>query len=172
MRFQTSVTVTSEAPPNIVYETVADLRAHLVWSGDRASDDSFKLLSMEAPEGAARIGTPFSSTGANFNGTFHDRSVVTEAIPFSLFVIRTESRLDRKRGRPWEVHFIHRYDIEPDGGGSRITYTDTADEMNYVPYWLKAPMRSVTRAAIRKGDTQQLTNLARLAEEQSGVPTP
>ena len=167
MRFQTSVTVTSEAPPNIVYETVTDLPSHLVWSGDRASDDSFKLLSMEAPDGAARVGTAFSSTGANFNGTFRDRSVVTEAIPFSLLVIQTESRLDRKRGRPWEVQFIHRYDIEPDGDGSRITYTDTAHEMNYVPYWLKAPLRWATRMAIRKGDTQQLSNLARLAEERS-----
>jgi len=166
MRFQTSVTVTSGAPPKIVFETVADLRAHLVWSGERAGDDSFKLLSMEAPAGVARVGTAFSSTGANFNGTFHDRSVVTEAIPFSLFVIQTESRLDRTRGRPWEVQFIHRYDIQPERDGSRITYTDTAQEMNYVPYWLRAPLRLVTRAAIRKGDTQQLTNLARLAEER------
>jgi hypothetical protein len=167
MRFQTSVTVTSGAPLKTVFETIADLPAHLVWSGERASDDSFKLLSMEAPDGAARVGTAFSSTGANFNGTFHDRSVVTEATPFSRFVIQTESRLDRKRGKAWQVQFIHRYDIEPDGDGSRITYTDTAHEMNYVPYWLKAPLRWVTRAAIRKGDTQQLTNLARLAEERS-----
>jgi hypothetical protein len=167
MGFQTSVTVTSQAPPSIVYETVTDLPSHLVWSGERASDDNFKLLSMEAPDGAARVGTAFSSSGANFNGTFHDRSVVTEAIPFSLLVIQTESQLDRKRGRTWEVQFIHRYDIEPDGDGSRITYTDTAHEMNYVPYWLKAPLRWVTRAAIRKGDTQQLSNLARLAEERS-----
>ena len=167
LRFQTSVTVTSSASPPVVYETVTDLKAHLVWSGERASDDGFKLLSLEGPDGAAGVGTTFSSTGSNFNGTFHDRSVVTEASPPSLFVIQTEARLERKRGKPWEVQFIHRYDIESDGNGSRITYTDTTHRMNYVPYWLKAPLRPITSATIRKGDTQQLTNLARLAEERA-----
>jgi hypothetical protein len=113
------------------------------------------------------VGTAFTSTGANFNGTFHDRSVVEEMSPPNVFVIRTQSRLDRKRGRPWEVEFIHRYDIEPDGAGSRITYTDTAQNMNYVPYWLQPWMRPISRMAIRKGDTSQLTNLARLSEERA-----
>jgi Polyketide cyclase / dehydrase and lipid transport len=167
LRFQTSVTVTSSAPPDAVYETVTDLNAHLIWSGDRAKDDGFRLLTLEAPDGAAQIGTEFSSTGANFNGTFHDRSVVTEASPPNVFIIQTEARLDRKRGKPWEVQFIHRYDIGADGDGSRITYTDTAHRMDYVPYWLQPWTRPFTRIAIRKGDTQQLTNLARLAEERA-----
>jgi hypothetical protein len=166
LRFQTSVTVMSSAPPRAVFETVTDLHAHLIWSGDRAKDDGFKLLTLDAPDGTAQVGTEFSSTGANFNGTFHDRSVVTDVTPPSVFVIQTEARLDRKRGRPWEVRFIHRYDIASDGDGSRITYTDTAHRMNYVPYWLQPWMRPLTRMAIRKGDTQQLTNLARLAEER------
>ena len=167
LRFQTSVTVTSSAPPHAVFETVADLNAHLIWSGDRAKDDGFKLLTLEAPDGAARVGTAFSSTGANFNGTFHDRSVVTQLSPPNVVVIQTESRLDRKRGKPWQVEFIHRYDIEADGDGSRITYTDTTHRMNYVPYWLRPWSRPLARMAIRKGDTQQLTNLARLAEERA-----
>ena len=37
LRFETSVTVTTTAAPmSIVYETVTDLRSHLIWSGDRA----------------------------------------------------------------------------------------------------------------------------------------
>ena len=167
LRFQTSVTVTSTAPPEVVYDTVSELRLHLVWSGDRASDDGFKLLTLEAAQGVAEVGTSFSSTGANFNGTFHDRSVVTEAVRPRTFVIQTEARLERKRGKPWEVQFIHQYDIAPEGKGSRITYTDTTHRMNYVPYWLKPWLRPLTRMAIRKGDTQQLTNLARLAEERA-----
>ena len=167
LRFRTSVTVRSAAPPQVVYDTVVRLRLHLVWSGDRAADDGFKLTSLEAPDGIAEIGTTFRSTGANFNGTFHDRSVVTEAVPPSVFVIHTDSRLDRKHGKPWEVRFIHRYDIAPEGEGSRLTYTDTTDRMNYVPYWLKPWLRPITRMAIRKGDTQQLSNLARLAEERA-----
>ncbi len=147
--------------------TVADLNAHLIWSGERAEDDSFKLLTLDAPDGPAQVGTEFTSTGANFNGTFHDRSIVAEMSPPTVFVIRTQSRLDRKRGRPWEVEFIHRYDIEPDGPGSRITYTETARNMNYVPYWLQPWMRPIAGMVIRKGDTRQLTNLARLAEERT-----
>jgi hypothetical protein len=166
LRFQTSVAVTSVAPPQDVFDTVTNLRLHLVWSGERASDDGFKLLTLDAAEGVADVGTSFSSTGANFNGTFHDRSVVTEAARPSVFVIQTEARLERKRGKPWEVQFIHRYDISPEGDGSRITYTDITHRMNYVPYWLKPWLRPLTRMAIRKGDTQQLTNLARLAEER------
>ena len=168
LRFETSVAVTSMASPHAVYETVADLRAHLEWSGERASDDTFKLLALEAPDGAARTGTAFTSTGANFNGTFHDRSIVTEASPPSRFAIETDSRLERKRGRVWEVRFLHRYDIVAEGTGSRIAYTDTTQQMNYVPYWLQPWMRPLTRAAIHKADTKQLENLARLAEERAG----
>ena len=41
LRFE-PVTVASEAPPQAVYDTVADLKAHLDWSGERATDDDFK----------------------------------------------------------------------------------------------------------------------------------
>jgi hypothetical protein len=150
LRFETSVTVSCGASPQVVYDTVADLRSHLEWSGERASDDDFKLLGLDAPGGAAQVGTEFTSTGANFNGTFHDRSVVTEATPPNRFAIETQARLDRRRGKTWEVEFLHRYDIRSEGEGSVITW-----------------MRPITRAAIHKGDTKQLENLARLAEERA-----
>jgi hypothetical protein len=166
-RFETSVTVGCDAPPEVVFDTVADLRAHLEWSGERAKDDDFKLLTLDAPPGPAVVGTAFTSSGANFNGTFHDRSVVTEAARPDRFAIETQARLDRKRGKTWEVQFLHRYDIRSEGEGSVITYTDTAHHMNYVPYWLRFWIRPITRAAIHKGDTKQLENLARLAEERA-----
>lgn len=92
---------------------ISDLGAHLVWSGERASDQTFKLLSLHARRGPASVGTTFTSTGANFNGTFHDSSVVTGATRPSVFVIETDARLERRRGKTWEVRFTHRYDIEP-----------------------------------------------------------
>jgi hypothetical protein len=166
LNFRTQVSVTSNAPPDVVYETIADLRAHLEWSGERATDEKFKLLSLEAPHGPAAVGTTFSSSGAADNGTFHDRSVVTEASPPHRFVIETDSRLERTRGQPWEVHFIHRYDIERDGSGSLITYTETAQRANYRPYWLHPLIRPVFRPYVKRADRKQLTNLARLAEER------
>ena len=167
-RFVTQVAVTSTAPPETVFATVVDLRAHLEWSGERAEDATFKLLAIEQTSpGEVAEGTTFESSGANFNGTFHDRSVVAELSPPNVVVIETDARLDRDHGTPWEVHFTHRYDIAPDGAGSRITYTETISRLNYVPYWLKAPVRPITRRAINSGDTKQLRNLAALAEERA-----
>jgi hypothetical protein len=165
--FRTQTSVTSEAPPRVVYDTIADLRAHLEWSGERATSDNFRLLTLEAPEGPATVGATFTSTGAADNGTFHDRSVVTEASRPDRFVIETDSRLDRKRGKPWEVHFSHQYDVRPDGDGSRIVYTETVERVNYVPYWLQPWIRPIFRVLVNRADVKQLRNLARLAEERS-----
>jgi hypothetical protein len=165
--FTTRTSVTSKAPPEVVYDTIADLRAHLMWSGERASDDTFKLLTLDAPDGPASVGTTFDSTGANFNGVFRDRSVVTDATRPRRFMIDTDSRLNRKRGKPWDVHFVHRYDIAPEAGGSRITYTETIERVNYVPYWLQTWLRPLSRIVINRADVRQLRNLAALAEERS-----
>lgn len=165
---RTQTSVSSKASPEVVFDTLIDLRAHLEWSGARASDDNFKLLSLDGPEGPATVGTAFTSTGAADNGTFHDRSVVTDALRPRRFVIETDSRLDRKRGRAWEVHFSHRYDVEPEGDGSRIVYTETVERVNYVPYWLQPWMRPIFKIMVNRADVRQLSNLARLAEERSG----
>lgn len=166
--FETSVSVECAVPPEAVFDVITDLPAHLVWSGERAEDDTFKLLGLEAQDERAQVGTAFSTTGANFNGTFHDRSVVVQVDRPERLVIETEASLDRKRGSEWHVDFRHTYDIRPEGHGSRITYTDTITRVNYVPYWLQPWIRPITRSAILKGDTKQLQNLARLAEERHG----
>jgi Polyketide cyclase / dehydrase and lipid transport len=159
--------VTTGASPDVVYATIADLRNHLEWSGERAEDEKFKLVQLEAPVGPASAGTTFTSSGTAENGTFHDRSEVTVASPPSTFVIETDARLDRTKGRPWDAHFVHRYDIEPDGPGSRITYTENVERVNYVPYWLQPVIRSVFKVYVNRADRKQLANLARLAEERS-----
>jgi len=167
--FVTQTSVTSKAPPEAVFDVITDLDAHLEWSGERAKDKTFMLLSLETSEREASVGTTFTSTGANFNGTFHDRSVVTESARPNRFTIETDARLDRKRGKTWEVHFQHRYDVQPDGEGSRIVYTETIERVNYVPYWLKPGVRSIFRPLVNGVDRKQLSNLARLAEERSGI---
>jgi hypothetical protein len=164
--YRTQTSAVSAAPPQTVYDTIADLRNHLDWSGERASSQTFRLLSMEAPDGPAAVGTAFSSSGAADNGTFHDRSVVTEASSPRTFVIETDAHLDRKRGKPWDAHFSHRYDVTREGEGSRITYTETIERVNYVPYWLKPWMAPIFKTYINRADRKQLANLARLAEER------
>jgi hypothetical protein len=165
--FRTQPSVTSNAPPEVVYDVIADLRNHLVWSGHRAASDGFKMLTLDAPEGPAPVGTAFTSTGTAGKDTFHDRSVVTEASRPHRFVIETDARLERRRARPWEAHFSHRYDIRPDGDGSRIVYTETIERVNYVPYWLKPVVRTLFRPLVNRADRKQLRNLARFAEERS-----
>ena len=165
--FETSVSVVSGAPPDVVYDAVADLRTHLQWAGERAASDTFKLLSLEGPAGPAREGAVFTSDGAADNGTFHDRSTVTEALRPARFAFETDALLERIRGRNWEARFSHRYDISPEGSGSRIVYTDTVREVNYVPYWLQPWCRPVTRRMIHRADTRQMEGLARFAEERA-----
>ena len=167
LMFRTQTSAISSAKPEAVYDLIADLRAHLEWSGERASDDQFKLLSLEAPEGPATVGTTFSSSGSAGKDTFHDRSVVTEASRPNVFVIETDARLDRKGAKTWEAHFSHRYELQPQGNGTRIVYTDTVERVNYVPYWLKPWARPVFRIYVNRADRKQLQNLARLAEERS-----
>jgi hypothetical protein len=121
--FRTHPSVTSTAPPEVVYDVIADLRNHLVWSGERAESDGFKMLSLDAPVGPATVGTTFTSTGTAGKDTFHDRSVVTEAARPHRFVIETDARLERRRAKTWLVHFSHRYDGFPTAG-STIVYTD------------------------------------------------
>ena len=151
-----------------MYDAVADLRTHLIWAGERAASDTFKLLSLDGPGGPAAVGAVFTSTGASDNGTFHDRSVVTVASRPARFAFETEARLERTHGRTWEVHFFHRYDITLEPGGSRIVYTDTVREANYVPYWLQPWCRPISRRLIRRADTKQMEGLARFAEERAG----
>jgi hypothetical protein len=165
--FVTRTSVTSGAAPADVYATIADLRNHLEWSGERASDENFKLVELDAPPGPAAVGTTFTSSGTADNGTFHDRSEVTVADAPRAFVIETDAHLDRTRGRPWDAHFVHRYDVEPDGDGSRITYTETVERVSYVPYWLQPGIRTLFTVYVNRADRKQLANLARLAEERA-----
>jgi hypothetical protein len=51
LRTQTSAI--SKAAQEVVYDTISDLRAHLEWSGERASSDTFKLLALDGPQGTA-----------------------------------------------------------------------------------------------------------------------
>jgi hypothetical protein len=39
---RTQTSTTSQASPEDVYDVISDMRAHLEWSGERASDQTFK----------------------------------------------------------------------------------------------------------------------------------
>ncbi|HET9250043.1 MAG TPA: hypothetical protein VFP13_08925, partial [Actinomycetota bacterium] len=80
-------------------------------------------------------------------------SVVTEASRPSVFVIETDARLERRRAETWEAHFSHRYEVLPDGRGSRIVYTEAVERVNYVPYWLRPGI--IFRPWVNRADRMQ-----------------
>ena len=56
------ISVLSRATSEAVYDVLADLRSHLVWTGSRQTS-MYHLEALEAPAGPAQVGTVFSSTG-------------------------------------------------------------------------------------------------------------
>jgi hypothetical protein len=116
---------TCAAPPAAVYDLLADLPSHLVWGGAEQSAD-FRLLSLQAPDGPAEVGTVFSSTGTIPMSRKHweDRSTVTVAVRPSTFEFVTEARVGLG-SRAMHAQYVHRYDIAATQRGSLVTYTMT-----------------------------------------------
>lgn len=149
------------APPAAVYAVLADLQSHLAWTGEQAPNKNFRLLSLSATSAPAMVGDHFTSTGANnFSMTFHDTSEVVEAEPGARFGFDTRSRLERKHRPAWLGSFKHRYAISPAG----IDYTCEVWPANYLPWWLAAPMRPMTRTMVQAAIRKNLRNLAVMAQ--------
>jgi uncharacterized protein YndB with AHSA1/START domain len=117
------------APPEAVYDLLADLHSHLEWAGTGQSSN-FRLLSMEAPAAAAAEGSRFASTGAIPMSArrWRDESVVTEAIRPSVFEFVTRATAGGTVAR-----YRHRYQVAAWTSGSRVTYTMTQE-------WIERPM--------------------------------
>jgi hypothetical protein len=154
------------------YDLLADIQSHLEWGGTRRSKSS-RLLSIDAPDGAAEVGTEFASTGEDSIGRMSDRSVVTEAVPPQTLEFVTESLSRFKRGGnrvDWTL--VHRYDVTPDPAGCRITYTLRATRATSLPGPLAifriAALRSIALWMLMGRLRGGLRNLVRMAEERAG----
>jgi Polyketide cyclase / dehydrase and lipid transport len=158
-------------PAEVVYDLLADVRAHLEWGGRMQKKKTYRLLSIEAPDGVASVGTEFSSTGADGMGTFADSSVVTEATRPSLFEFVTEARLSTKKGKVIEWTLVHRYEIAPNADGCTVSYTVRTVRISELPGpmaffnvpGLRAMITSVARTNVRRG----FRNLVNMAEERA-----
>src|SRR5437899_7415846 len=125
----------SSVSPGQVYEALADLRRHAVWGGTMHRKRDHGITSIDAPAGAAQVGTEFRSTGSDPAGTFSDRSVVTEATRPSVFEFVTEGHLTpKKKDRPeGDTTITFRYQITPNGGGCTVSYR------GHVTRWTNPP---------------------------------
>jgi uncharacterized protein YndB with AHSA1/START domain len=148
LRFEGKTRASAEA----VYDLLADLRSHLEWAGARQLETT-RLLTMDAPAGPATVGTEFVTTGSDGKvARFADRSVVTEAFRPSVFEFVTESRRQGKPGsRPWQITMVHRYEIDGQPAGCRVTYTEEVTRMSGAPRAFATPgiRRLIYRIAAR-----------------------
>jgi hypothetical protein len=163
------VEATSAATPETVYGLLADLPSHLVWTGERQAKKT-RLLTIDAPEGPAVVGTEWRSTGSDPMGTFSDRSVVTEATPGRAFEFVTEARLTTKKGRISDWTNVLRYELEPAASGSRIVSTSRITRISELPGMValfNVPvLRELGLKISAKVGRRTVRNLARVAEER------
>ena len=160
------------ASPEAVYATLADIRTGLVWGGEQQME-KYRLLTMDAPEGQALVGTEWDSTGADPGGRFTDHSVVTRAERPALFEFRTEAHLEWKYG-PSVAQVNHRYEIRPEGDGSRVAYLFRATGPVPMPWMMRAMLATlgIRQAMLRwsgpaRAVQQGFANLLRLAESRA-----
>jgi hypothetical protein len=160
----------SGAYPEAVWDTLADLRAHLIWAGERAGAHS-RLVSIDAPDGLANVGTEFESEGIDPMGRFSDRSVVTEAIRPSSFEFVTEARLTTKKAQVVDWTNVHRYEVWSDGDGSRVRYVIRVTRVSALPGVLVAMRLPVVSGLMRKamasGARATAQRVAAFAEERA-----
>lgn len=164
---------TSGAPAETIYGLLADIRTHLEWAGTMQPKENFRLLTIEAPEGQALVGTEFRSTGADAMGRFDDSSVVTEASRPSLFEFVTEARLSTKKGKVVEWTNVHRYELTALGSGCRVAYSLRTVRISELPGGLamfKVPgLRALGLRISSSYARRGLRNLVRLADERAGT---
>jgi hypothetical protein len=156
------------APAEVVYDLLADVGSHLEWGGTMQKKKTYRLLSIQAPEGPVSVGTEFTSSGADAMGTFNDTSVVTEATRPSLFEFVTEARLSTKKGTVVEWTLVHRYEIAFAEEGCTVSYTIRTVRISELPGalglfnvpGLRALLTRVARSNVRRG----FRNLVKMAE--------
>ena len=160
------------APAEVVYDLLADLRSHLEWAGAMQGKKT-RLVSLEAPEGPAAVGTEFETTGADPMGRFSDRSVVTEAVRPRVFEFVTEAKLETKKGESVDWTLVHRFELSPDGAGCDIVATERVTRISALPGMLavfKIPVLRTLAAKVAAGVARRgVKNLASVAERQSSA---
>lgn len=167
--FEVRLEKASEAPPEAIYDLLVDLESHLEWGGRRHKSTRFRLTSMEAPAGAAAVGTEFRTTGLDPTGTFSDSSVVTEASRPEVFEFVTEARLTPKRGEVLEWTNVSRYEIARRGRGCVVSYSLRVMRLSRRPWWIKPLFKGLAQRMSASYVRVGLANLVGMAEDRAGV---
>ena len=160
-----------DAPPEAVYDVLADLRSHLEWGGNRGKKN-FRLTAIEAGEAPAEKGTEWTSNGVAPDGTFQDRSVVTEASRPSAFEFLTNVHVSFRKGGEADWTVSNRYEIRPVGSGSDVTYTQRvtrATELGPLKMLLNPVLGGLGRMMVSGFVKPAMQGLAAMAKARAGT---
>ena len=164
-----TMTSRTTAPPEAVYDVLADVRGHLDWAGDRGHK-KFRLTGIQADAAPVQKGAEWTSTGSAPDGKFTDRSIVTDATRPSHLEFTTEAHVVFRKGGEGDWTVVNRYEIAPDGTGSRVTYTQTiarANEMGPMKMMLIPVVGGVMKGMVKGLVKPAMRNLATLAEDRA-----
>jgi hypothetical protein len=173
------VVVVSEscgAPPEVLYDLLADLKSHLEWGGTRLRSASQRLIALEAPDGPVSVGSEFTSIGHTSGRPWHDRSRVTRADRPYTFEFETHGQLgEPDEGEELRGDWTHRYDISRNGAGSRVVYRMRA-RLTFPWYTPAGPHRRYAAVIyqifvpiiVQRG----VRSLLAMAEERAGATRP
>ncbi len=130
-----------KARPEAAYDLVANVQSHLEWNGERQAKN-FRLLTLTAQPGAAVAGSTWESTGSTpmSSRRWYDRSTVTVAERPRVFEFRTEATAPFQNGERMEAVIVHRYEFEPKGGGTCVSYTMRQESMEHGMWRLTLPL--------------------------------
>lgn len=158
------------APPEAVYDLLANLRSHLDWGGARQSSD-FRLLTMETASEAAGAGTRFRTTGTIPMSArrWNDESVVTVADRPAAFEFVTDARAGTMAAR-----YRHRYEMARTAAGCTVSYTMVEESLERPMLRLALPgiRRMMWRAGIPMFAGRGFRNLLASAESVARHGTP
>ena len=157
------------APPEAVFELLTDVRSHLEWGGTRGKKN-FRLTGIEVGEAPIQQGTGWSSTGIAPDGSFRDRSVVTQASSPTTFEFITDAHVTFKKGGEGDWTVVNRYEIQPEGSGSLLTYTQRvtrATALGPMKMMLNPILAGVGRMMVGGLVKPAMRNLAAMAKERA-----
>ncbi len=163
------VSFRTSAPPEAVFDQLADVRSHLEWGGN-SGKKNFRLTGMQTGTTPAEKGTEWTSTGIAPDGSFTDRSVVGDATRPTSFEFTTQSHVKFRKGGEGEWTVVNRYDITPDGSGSRVTYRQRvtqASAMGPMKMMLNPVLGGIARMMMKGLNKPAMRNLAAMAEQRA-----
>ncbi|HWL90303.1 MAG TPA: SRPBCC family protein [Actinomycetota bacterium] len=139
--------ITIDAPPERVFERLADVPTHPSWANPKAE------MTMEQTSGAGSgLDSSYRSSGVFVGKPVTADISVTAFDPPRRFAIRSDQHQEGKK----DVWYVNEYTLTPEGGGTRLSKRVTSNG-NPLIFFIAYP-------AIRADQMTSLRNLKRAAE--------